>query len=156
MFKNRTVNRLLSIIVALTYILVALSVFSFKVYASDVEEAEAATEKIFIDGIFGFENEENRSNTAINTARKSSYPKLLAMLGTAIRKVFPSYQTLIRSEHYAFLAGKPLLLPATWIYRIFRGIFCGKTSVGVRRVSESFASKDAYHKRDNMLNKWGL
>ena len=46
MFKNRTVNRLLSIIVALTYILVALSVFSFKVYASDVEEAEAATEKM--------------------------------------------------------------------------------------------------------------
>lgn len=41
MFKNRTVNRLLSIIVALTYILVALSVFSFKVYAADLEEEEA-------------------------------------------------------------------------------------------------------------------
>ena len=117
---------------------------------------EAATEKIFIDGIFGFENEENRSNTAINTARKSSHPKLLTMLGAAIGKVFPSYQTLIRSEHYAFLAGKPLLLPAAWIYRIFRGIFCGKTSVGVRLVSESFASKEAYDKRNDMLNKWGL
>lgn len=42
MFQNRTVNRLLSLIVAMTYILVALSVFSFKVYAADVEAAEAA------------------------------------------------------------------------------------------------------------------
>lgn len=117
---------------------------------------EAATEKIFIDGIFGFENEENRSNTAINTARKSSHPKLLTMLGTAIGKVLPGYQTLIKSEHYAFLVGKPLLLPAAWIYRIFRGIFRGKTGVGVRLVGESFASKEAYDKRDNMLNKWGL
>lgn len=45
MFKNRTVNRLLSLIVAMTYILVALSVFSFKVYAADVEQ-EAAEEKL--------------------------------------------------------------------------------------------------------------
>lgn len=43
MFRNRTVNRLLSLIVALVYILIALSVFSFKVYAADVE-AERAEE----------------------------------------------------------------------------------------------------------------
>ena len=46
MFKNRTVNRLLSIIVALTYILVALSVFSFKVYAEDVQVAQEKEEKM--------------------------------------------------------------------------------------------------------------
>lgn len=46
MFKNRTVNRLLSVIVALTYILVALSVFSFKVYATDAEAAVAKEEKM--------------------------------------------------------------------------------------------------------------
>ncbi len=46
MFRNRTVNRLLSLIVAMTYILVALSVFSFKVYAADLEEEEAADEKL--------------------------------------------------------------------------------------------------------------
>ncbi len=40
MFKNRTVNRLLSLIVAMTYLLVALSVFSFKVYAADLEAEE--------------------------------------------------------------------------------------------------------------------
>ena len=46
MFKNRTVNRLLSIIVALTYILVALSVFSFKVYADDVIVNEVPEELV--------------------------------------------------------------------------------------------------------------
>ena len=46
MFRNRTVNRLLSLIVALTYILVGLSVFSFKVYAQDLEAAEAKAEKM--------------------------------------------------------------------------------------------------------------
>lgn len=49
MFKNRTVNRLLSLIVALIYILIALSAVSFKVYATDVEEeheAELAEEKM--------------------------------------------------------------------------------------------------------------
>ncbi len=47
MFKNRAVNRLLSLIVALFYTLIALSVFSFKVYAADVEaeQAEARAEE---------------------------------------------------------------------------------------------------------------
>ena len=42
MFRNRAVNRLLSLIVALTYILIALSVLSFKVYATDLEDELAA------------------------------------------------------------------------------------------------------------------
>ncbi|MBQ3281104.1 MAG: hypothetical protein IJH41_01735 [Eubacterium sp.] len=42
MFRNKTVNRLLAIIVALIYVLIALSVFSFKVYATDVEAERAA------------------------------------------------------------------------------------------------------------------
>ena len=49
MFRNKAVNRLLSLIVALIYILIALSVFSFKVYATDVEqeiEHELAEEKM--------------------------------------------------------------------------------------------------------------
>ena len=41
MFRNKTVNRLLSLIVAMIYILIALSVFSFKVYASEVEAEQA-------------------------------------------------------------------------------------------------------------------
>ena len=41
MFRNRTVNRLLSLIVALIYILIAVSAFSFKVYATDVEAEKA-------------------------------------------------------------------------------------------------------------------
>ena len=32
----------------------------------------------------------------------------------------------------------------------------GRTSLGIRLLSNSFTSKEAYHKRDNMLNKWGL
>lgn len=42
MFRNRTVNRLLSLIVALIYIFIALSALSFKVYAADVEAEQAA------------------------------------------------------------------------------------------------------------------
>jgi len=126
--------------------------------AAEVEDDffEAATEKIFIDGIFGFENDENTKNTAINEARKSAGSNWVSMLRMATRRAFPGYQTLIKSEHYAFLKGKPLLLPAAWIYRIFRGVFRGKVDTGVKLVSESFASKEAYNKRNDMLNKWGL
>ena len=49
MFRNKAVNRLLSLIVALIYILIALSAFSFKVYATDVrheQERELAEEKM--------------------------------------------------------------------------------------------------------------
>ncbi len=49
MFGNKAVNKLLALIVALVYILIALSAFSFKVYATDVEqeiEREAAEEKM--------------------------------------------------------------------------------------------------------------
>lgn len=117
----------------------------------------SATKKIFIDGIFGFENEENRRNVAINEARTASGPNIADMFSSALRKAFPSYRSLIATGHYPFLMGRPLMLPIAWIYRIFfRGIMLGRTSLGIRLLSNSFTSKEAYDKRNDMLNKWGL
>ena len=74
MFKNRTVNRLLSLIIALTYILVALSVFSFKVYAADIEEEEPVdiTEDLTTREAVDLVNVTEQANTAgITMARQT-------------------------------------------------------------------------------------
>lgn len=116
---------------------------------------EESTEYIFKNGVFGFNNIENKDYLVSNTVRKSKYPKL-AMIKSALQKVFPSYKTLAAVDKYSFLKGKPFLLPAAWIYRFFIGVRKkGINKVG-KFLSESFVSKEYIEKREEMFSNWGL
>lgn len=123
----------------------------FGVEPLNKEFYESATAKIFEDGIFGFDNDENKDATAVNEARagKNKYTM-------AIRKVFPAYKTLITIPHYSFLCGKPYLLPVVWFYRILRGIMRKRTGAAIRNVKKSFADSDVIEARSYMLEQWGL
>lgn len=116
---------------------------------------EASTRYVFDNGVFGFDNEENKDFLASNTVRKARYPKLI-MMKSAIQKAFPGYHDLIRSEHYSFLIGKPILLPAAWIYRFGRVIKNKRFSEGRTQISKSFISKEYIAKREEMFRNWGL
>ena len=114
-----------------------------------------ATEQVFNNGVFGFNNDDNKDNYAVNIVRENSNRKL-AMLCNAISKVFPSYKSLIIIPHYSFLKGKKWLLPVAWIYRLYRGVKNKHVSRGMKLVKTSFTSNETIEKRSEWLEKWGL
>jgi len=116
----------------------------------------SATELIGRNGIFGFDNEENRGNTAVNATRGEGYSRG-SMVKRAMRGLFPSYKTLITVPHYAYLKNKPWLLPFVWVHRAFRSIKEGRVKRNVRSVaSTSFADKQTIQKREAVYQEWGL
>lgn len=109
-----------------------------------------ATEKIFVNGVFGFENEENAENKNLNELRSSGKTK------TILRRIFPSYSDVKWVPYYSFVVGRPWLLPAVWVYRLFRSIFVGKTSDGVKLLTSAIDPDGKLNAREAVLNNWGL
>lgn len=116
---------------------------------------EKATEQVFNNGVFGFDNEENRVNLAVNYARKGKNVKA-SMVTSAIRKVFPSYTDMVSVPKYSFIIGKRWLLPIAWVYRLFKGANKTDFSNNVSKVKSSFVSNETIEKREDYLKQWGL
>ena len=119
----------------------------------DEDLFETITEKIFADGVFGFNNEKNDIHDLENTARASRLPLPLLKLKTAGKLAFPPYRDLITSSKYAYLRGRPYLLPVAWVRRAIQG----KGSVNSQRIGTSLrAKKSDIHARQNLLKELGL
>ena len=69
----------------------------------------SATELILKNGVFGFDNENNAGNSAVNAIRDKNHSHS-AMIKTAARKIFPAYETMIKVPQYSYLKGHPYLL----------------------------------------------
>ena len=116
----------------------------------------SATELIGRNGIFGFDNEENAGNTAVNATRGEGYSRS-SMLKRAARGLFPTYRTLITVPHYSYLMNKPWLLPFVWIHRALRSIKNKRVQSNLRSVAAtSFADKQTIQKREAVYQEWGL
>ena len=114
---------------------------------------EAFTEKIFADGVFGFENESNRVQSVERVGRGSGLPMPLRKLKASVRLVFPPYRDLIASPKYAFLRGRPCLLPCAWVRRAFRS----RGSMGRRELSAVLrARQDQVAAREAQRKELGL
>lgn len=116
---------------------------------------EMSTAYVFENGVFGFENKNNKAFLASNTVRHSKYPKL-AMLLVAVKKVFPNYESLVASEQYAFLIRRPYLVPIAWVYRLYRGVANKRINEGKKILKDSFVSKEYIAKREEMFRNWGV
>lgn len=112
---------------------------------------EEATDAVFKNGVFGFDNVENNNNVVIN-ANLSGKSGLVV----AIHRLFPSYKTLCTVPHYSFLRGKPWLLPVAWLYRIARTAAQGKTKNRMKFIADSFVDREKIEKRNEELKQWGL
>ena len=124
------------------------------VKAVDESLFEQSVQKIFADGIFGYYNEANKKNFVGNEIRAGE--SYTAKMFKNFRKwFFPSYRTMIGSEQYAFLKGKPFLLPFAWIYRLIY-VRKNKREYSGEVLKESFSSKKEIDKRNDLLDKWGL
>lgn len=116
---------------------------------------EIATETIMHNGIFGFNNVDNRGNIQVNIIRenRNRYP-LLPVASNAISTFFPRYDELRKNRHYRFVDGKPLLTPIAWVYRVGRGL--DGVMRGKKKMPIVVPSKKKLTTRDEFLNNWGL
>lgn len=114
------------------------------------EFCQAAAEKIFANGVFGYADEENRANSNLNQLRTDG------KLKTLIRRIFPPYKDVCDVPYYGFVRGRPWLLPVVWVYRLIRSLLCGKGSNGVKLISDTVAVDDALAQREAALRQWGL
>ena len=112
-----------------------------------------ATEAIFNNGIFGYDDEKNKLNIAINAARQSKN-KTIGMMRRSISYIFPTYQMMRDQKYYPYLDGRPYLLLFAWIHRFIRGIhYSNKAKY---KMSLYFSPEDEIKTRDTYLKKWGL
>ena len=121
----------------------------------DKEFYEEATNRIFVDGVFGFNNPDNLHNVLINEVRKKKLPRV-KMIRLALRKIFPSHKELENTEPYTYLNKNSFLLPFAWLHRTIRGIRRDKGETLLVSLKKSFIADENIERRNAMLKKWGL
>ena len=109
-----------------------------------------ATETILSNGVFGFENPNNREKDLLNSIDK------YGRMGSILRKFFPSYISCIGTLKYKWIMGKPYLMPMLWLYRPFEFLITGRFKMGFDRISDVAKSKQAFADRNIKLEEWGL
>jgi len=109
-----------------------------------------ATEVIFANGVFGFEDSSNRDKGLLNAISASG--KLSLMLS----HLFPSYKICCLTKKYCWIIGKPYLLPALWIYRIVWAIFKRKGKSSIEYLFNISKTDKALAERNEELSDWGL
>ena len=121
----------------------------------DDEFYEDATDKIFESGIFGIFDADNRFNMSVNRVNASGN-RFFSYIFAVWKNIFPGYRAMSAMEQYSFLRGKPILLPAAWIYRVFWGMKNGKSRRFENKINSAFVPKDKIDKRMDELEKWKL
>ena len=76
----------------------------------------------------------------------------IAMLKRAIKGFFPPYGILITVPHYAYLKGKPFLLPIVWIHRVLNSIREGRVRSNIQTVvANSVADRETIGVKQRMM-----
>lgn len=116
---------------------------------------DEATQKVFVDGVFGFDNDENLDCQVINEIRRNRCMSL-GMIKVAIRYVFLPLKEMKSIKKYEYLNNAPVLLPAAWIHRIITSAGKTKKKSALTNLRKSFVSKEKIEKRKNLMSKWGV
>ncbi len=121
----------------------------------DYEFYHEVTEKIFADGVFGFNNPEN-VNSVLLTEIHNTKKTLPIMIKRVIWLIYPDYKSLAASKDYQFLQGKPLLLPFAWVLRHYYFLTRKKIGKLSFKLRESVATREEIERKNNYLEKWKL
>lgn len=111
-----------------------------------------ASSKIFEDGVFGFDNEENQNTDLTFQMYYKGLEYKKAKKDYVIRTAFPEYEAMCKLPYCAYVKRGKVLLPWAWIHRIIYRAFNKKS----RRSVKARLSKDRIEARMNMLKEWGL
>ena len=116
---------------------------------------EDATKKVFSDGVFGLQNEENDGAQSTKEVMRDSGPYSISAVKLIIYRLFPPYHDMQLIPWYSFVDGRPWLLPVAWIYR---WVYCvvKKFRHSVRLLFEPILKRGTIEKREQMISGWGL
>lgn len=117
--------------------------------------AEQATKRILNNGVYGFEDINNRRNGVINQLQQYDGPRWMFRTKLVFEKLFPSYETLRIGRLYRFLDGRPWLLPVAWVCRIYN-MAVGKATDGIVILDRIMTSDELIASREKELRQWGL
>ncbi len=111
-----------------------------------------ATEKIFEDGVFGFDNEENSMTDLSFSMHYEGVDFETARKKFLLRKFFPNYETMSNLSYCSYVQMSKIFLPVAWVHRIIYRTFNRKS----RSLMKQQLSEDKVMARMNMLKEWGL
>lgn len=121
----------------------------------DEEFFRDTTAKIFRDGLWGHDNQENEVGAPARTVRRAKMPYWFTACRITLGKLFPSYRNMQLVPWYSFVNHRPWMLPVAWIYRFW---YCLRYK---RRYSgdllmQPFVKTKEIHVREAMIDSWGL
>lgn len=116
---------------------------------------QTVTEKVFADGTFGLHNRENQVGHTTKEIKRSGMPYLTAAMGVTVKKLFPPYRDMQLIPQYAFVDGRPWMLPAAWVYRFW---YCAKHKPehSEQLLKQPFARREEILERERLMRAWGL
>ena len=123
--------------------------------ALDEDFYDEVTAKMFNDGIFGLENQQNVAAHSAKEIRRSRNSYWLAAIRLTLHRLFPSYRDMQLVPWYRFVDGRPWLLPAAWVYRWFYAA-AHKFKHSRDLLLEPYNKREAIEKREKMISGWGL
>ncbi len=119
------------------------------------EFVDEATAKVFADGIFGLENEENEEAHSAKLMQQTGQTYWKSAFLFIWRKLFPAYKDMRLIPGYTYVDGKPWLMPWAWLSRGFYYL----THQFMRSkdlLSQPLLERKAIVERQKKLAKWGL
>lgn len=121
----------------------------------DNDFCDQATQMIFDNGVFGYDDKDNEYNETINRLRRFRGPRWLGRIVMLAERLFPGYTFLCSGSSYSFLKGRPYLLPAAWIYRFYL-MLRGRTTGRKEALRQILIPANVISRREEELRKWGL
>lgn len=111
-----------------------------------------ATEKIFADGVFGFDNGENRETALSFSMHYKGLDFKTARKQYLLGKLFPDYEAMCCLPYCNYVKKSKIFLPVAWMHRIIYRAFNRKS----RSLMKQQLSGDKVMARMDMMREWGL
>lgn len=113
------------------------------------------TDKLFEDGLWGMNNEENEVGSIAGIRKRVQLPYMVVVINQARKKLFPAYWVMEQDPRVPFVHGRPWLLPFAWVYRwVYCFIF--KREESSKSVLQPFTWSKEVKEREEYLKSWGL
>ncbi len=126
--------------------------FPFKKEDLSEEFYYRAVKKIFADGVFGFDNEENKKNAITKRIYDQGIGTGKAKLQYLRHCAFPPMKRMLRLPYCSYLEKHRFLLPLAWIHRFFYRIVNKEARDSIKAQLADENIKD----RMEFLKGWGL
>lgn len=106
------------------------------------ESYKRITERVISNGVFGFDNDNNKDNIIIMNPLNNEKKRLY------FRTIFPCYTDMCVSEPYKWIRNRPYLVPFAWLYRFCRVVFNKK------KIVNHLASIDKLNSCTDKVTEW--